>query len=157
MGLSLGVRGAQTLLDKLNIIQPARDELKAAGLQANVSMHTVSGMDASLVRLSEAIELNRKLELFAAIPRSNRLMAALMKLKKAFVDVKAAVMQGQIALKQESGEEAAIAELNAAIEAADQVNLHRGLPVAVDLLNELIHMNAQHQQLQAAMDPASQR
>jgi len=157
MGLSLGVRGAQTLLDKLNIIQPARDELKAAGLQANVSMHTVSGMDASLVRLSEAIELNRKLELFAAIPKSNRLMAALMKLKKAFVDVKAAVMQGQIALKQESGEEAAIAELNAAIEAADQVNLHRGLPVAVDLLNELIHMNAQHQQLQAAMDPASQR
>ena len=153
MGLTLGVQGAKTLLDKLNIIQPARDELMAASLQANVSMHTVSGMDASIVRITEAIELNKKLELFAEIPKAERLMAALLKLKKAYVDVKAAVMQGQIALKQESGEEAAIVELNAAIEAADEVNLHKGLPVAVDLLNELIHMNAQHQQLQAAMDP----
>jgi len=157
MGMSLGVRSGQTLLDKLNILQPARDELQAASLQANVSMHTVSGMDASLVRLSEAIDLNFKLELWGSLPKSRRLMAELMKLKKAFVDVKAAVMQGQIALKQESGEEAAISELNAAIEAADEVNLHKGLPVAVDLLNELIHMNAQHQQLQAAMDPANGR
>jgi hypothetical protein len=157
MGMSLGVRAGQTLLDKLNILQPARDELQASILQANVSMHTVSGMDASLVRLSEALELNSKLELFGSLPKARRLMAALMKLKKAFVDVKAAVMQGQIALKQEAGEEAAIAELNAAIEAADEVNLHKGLPVAVDLLNELIHMNAQHQQLQAAMDPAGER
>lgn len=153
MGLTLGVQGATTLLDKLNIIQPARDELMAASLQANVSMHTVSGMDASIVRITEAIELNKKLELFAEIPKAERLMAALLKLKKAYVSVKAAVMQGQIALKQESGEEAAIVELNAAIEGADEVNLHKGLPVAVDLLNELIHMNAQHQQLQAAMDP----
>jgi len=157
MGMSLGVRAGQTLLDKLNILQPARDELQAAALQANVSMHTVSGMDASLVRLSEAIELNSKLELWGSLPKSRRLMALLMKLKKAYVDVKAAVMQGQIALKQEAGEEAAIAELNAAIEAADEVNLHKGLPVAVDLLNELIHMNAQHQQLQAAMDPSNGR
>jgi len=157
MGMSLGVRAGQTLLDKLNILQPARDELQASILQANVSMHTVSGMDASLVRLSEAIELNYKLELFGSLPKARRLMAALMKLKKAFVDVKAAVMQGQIALKQEAGEEAAIAELNSAIEAADEVNLHKGLPVAVDLLNELIHMNAQHQQLQAAMDPTGLR
>lgn len=157
MGMSLGVRAGQTLLDKLNILQPARDELQAANLQANVSMHTVSGMDASLVRLSEAIELNYKLELFGSLPKARRLMAELMKLKKAFVDVKAAVMQGQIALKQEAGEEAAIAELNTAIESADEVNLHKGLPVAVDLLNELIHMNAQHQQLQAAMDPSGYR
>jgi hypothetical protein len=153
MQMALGVGKAQALLAKLNIIQPARDELKAAVLQANVSMHTVSGMDAGLVRLNAAIELNRKLELFGEIPVAERVRDELMLVKKTYVAVKAAIMQGQLALKAEEGEEAAIAELNTAIENADKIDLHKGLPIAVDLLHELMHMNAQHQQLQAAMDP----
>jgi hypothetical protein len=154
MEMSLGVGKAQGLLAKLNIIQPARDELKAAILQANVSMHTVSGMDAGLVRLNAAIELNRKLELFAMVPPAERVRDELMLVKKTYVGVKAAIMQGQLALKAEEGEEAAITELNSAIENADKIDLHKGLPIAVDLLHELMHMNAQHQQLQAAMDPS---
>jgi len=157
MSMMIGVTKAQSLLDKLNIIQPARDELKASILQANVSMHTVSGMDAALVRLNAAIELNRKLELFAVIPKAERTRDELMLVKKTYVAVKAAIMQGQLALKAEEGEEAAIAELNTAIENADKIDLHKGLPVAVDLLHELMHMNAQHQQLQAAMDPRGKR
>jgi len=157
MQMTLGVGKAQNLLAKLNIIQPARDELKAAILQANVSMHTVSGMDAGLVRLNAAIELNRKLELFAMIPAAERVRDELMLVKKTYVAVKAAIMQGQLALKAEEGEEAAITELNTAIENADKIDLHKGLPIAVDLLHELMHMNAQHQQLQAAMDPNGNR
>jgi hypothetical protein len=157
MSMTLGVGKAQSLLAKLNIIQPARDELKAAVLQANVSMHTVSGMDAGLVRLNAAIELNRKLELFAILPAAERVRDELMLVKKTYVSVKAAIMQGQLALKAEEGEEAAIAELNNAIENADKIDLHKGLPIAVDLLHELMHMNAQHQQLQAAMDPGRGR
>jgi len=157
MSMTLGVGKAQNLLAKLNIIQPARDELKAAILQANVSMHTVSGMDAGLVRLNAAIELNRKLELLAMIPAGERVRDELMLVKKTYVAVKAAIMQGQLALKAEEGEEAAIAELNNAIENADKIDLHKGLPIAVDLLHELMHMNAQHQQLQAAMDPGRAR
>jgi len=60
-------------------------------------------------------------------------------------------------MKAEEGEEAAIAELNTAIENADKIDLHKGLPIAVDLLHELMHMNAQHQQLHAAMDPGRGR
>jgi len=153
MAMTLGVGKANDLLAKLNIIQPARDELKAAILQANVSMHTVSGMDAGLVRLNAAIELNRKLELLAMITPAERVRDELMLVKKTYVAVKAAIMQGQLALKAEEGEEAAITELNSAIENADKIDLHKGLPIAVDLLHELMHMNAQHQQLQAAMDP----
>lgn len=157
MSMTLGVGKANTLLGKLNIIQPARDELKAAILQANVSMHTVSGMDAGLVRLNAAVELNRKLELYAMIKPAERVRDELMLVKKTYVAVKAAIMQGQLALKAEEGEEAAIAELNSAIENADLIDLHKGLPIAVDLLHELMHMNAQHQQLQAAMDPSGRR
>jgi len=157
MSMTIGVGKAQVLLSKLNIIQPARDELKAAILQANVSMHTVSGMDAGLVRLNAAIELNRKLELYAMINPAERVRDELMLVKKTYVGVKAAIMQGQLALNAEEGEEAAIAELNNAIEDADKIDLHKGLPIAVDLLHELMHMNAQHQQLQAAMDPSGKR
>jgi len=157
MSMAIGVGKAQSLLAKLNIIQPAREELKAAILQANVSMHTVSGMDAGLVRLNAAVELNRKLELYAMISPAERVRDELMLVKKTYVAVKAAIMQGQLALKAEEGEEAAIAELNNAVENADKIDLHKGLPIAVDLLHELVHMNAQHQQLQAAMDPSGRR
>ena len=121
------------MLVKLNSIQPARDELKAAVLKANVSMHTVSGMDAGLVRLNAAIELNRKLELFAVIPAAERVRDELMLVKKTYVAVKAAIMQGQLALKAEEGEEAAIAELNTAIENAGRLEVY-GLEKNVSVL-----------------------
>jgi len=153
MGLELDVPKASTLLENLRVIQPARDEMQAAILQANVSVSAVSGMDAALVRLNKAIEVNRQLDLLSMIDEAERLGAHLLEVKKVFVALRAATMQGEIALQTEQGEEAAITELNAAIEAADKINLHKGMPIAVDLLHELMHMNAEKQQLQAAMDP----
>lgn len=152
-GLELGVSHGADLLAKLNLIQPARDEMQAAMLQANVSMHTVSGMDRALMRLNQAIDVNRQLGLEKMIPQAKKLVQDLLKVKKAFVTLKAAVLQGQIALKTEQGEEAAIAELNSAIEAADAIDLHKGMQDAVILLHELMHMNAEKQQIQAAMNP----
>jgi len=154
-GLELGVSRAADLLAKLNVIQPARDEMKASILQANVSMRTVSGMDRALMRLNQAIDVNKQLGLFQEVPKAKKLVQDLLVVKKTFVELKAAVLQGEIALKTEQGEEAAIAELNAAIEAADEIDLHKGLPIAVDLLHELMHMNAEKQQVQAAMNPRS--
>lgn len=153
MGLELDVPKASKLLDDLSVIQPARDEMMAAILQANVSVSAVSGMDAALVRLNKAIEVNKQLGLYAKIKEAEKLGAHLLEVKKCFVTLRAATMQGEIALQTEQGEEAAITELNAAIEAADRIDLHKGMPIAVDLLHELMHMNAEKQQLQAAMDP----
>jgi len=152
-GLSLDVAKAGKLLDNLSVIQPARDEIQAAILQANVSVSAVSGMDAALVRLNKAIEVNKQLGLYAKIKEAERLGAHVLEVKKCFVTLRAATMQGEIALQTEQGEEAAITELNVAIEAADVINLHKGMPIAIDLLHELMHMNAEKQQLQAAMDP----
>jgi len=152
-GLELSVSKGADLLAKLNVIQPARDEMQAAMLQGNVSRQTVSGMDRALMRLNQAIDVNKQLGLEKMIPQAKKIVADLLIVKKAFVALKAAVLQGQIALKTEQGEEAAIKELNGAIEAADAINLHKGMQDAVILLHELMHMNAEKQQVQAAMNP----
>jgi len=155
MGLELGVPKAKELLEELSVIQPARDEIQAAILQANVSVIAVSGMDVALVRLNKAIEVNKQLGLLEQIPKAEQIGERLLQVKKCFVTLRAAVMQGEIALQTEQGEEAAITELNAAIEAADRIDLHKSMPIAVDLLHELMHMNAEKQQVQVAMDPQS--
>jgi len=153
VGLEQGVKHASELLGKLEVIQPARDELRAARLQANVSMATTSDMDHALVRLNRAIEVNRALEVFGHLNKAILERDNLLELKEAYVNLKAALVQGQIALKMEEGEEEAISELQSAIDRADKVNLHQPMRDAVDVLHELMHMNAEKQQLQAAMDP----
>merc|ERR550532_438901 len=110
-------------------------------------------MDPALFRLNAAIDLNKELELMRDIPTAVGLSNLLVEIKKAVVSIKAAIMQGQIAQKAENGEEAAITELNQAIEAADKLGIHKNLPEAVDLLHELMHINAVKQQQQAAMSP----
>lgn len=153
IGLALGVDSAKGLLRKLKEIKPARDELDAAILQANVSMHTFSGMDLALMRLNTAIATCEELHLDSWIPKGEQIRDALMESRSAFSVLKAAIMQGEIALKHERGEEAAIKEIEQAIELADKLKMHKQLEVAVVLLHELTHMNAEHQQLQAAMNP----
>merc|ERR1719329_150662 len=137
----------------LRLIQPARDELKTAILHANVSMHTVTGMDEALTKLNKAIKANEDLDIRAVLPKANRMVQALLELKDAWVNLKAAVVQGQIALKMQEGEEQAINDLQSAIDKADKVNLHQRVGIAMNVLHELMHMNAKKQQLQAAMDP----
>jgi len=151
MQMYIGLPEAEAQLAQLLIIQPARDELMAAMLQANVSLHTVSGMDAAIVRLGAAMDLNKELSMFAQIPKSVKLNEELLFVKNVYVELKAAIMQGQIAMKNEEGEEAAITELNRAIERADGINLHKAVKTATDVLHQLVHLNALHQQMQASM------
>jgi len=151
MNMYIGLPEAQAQLDQLLIIQPARDELVAAMLQANVSMHTVSGLDAAIVRLQGAMDLNQQLEMVAQMPKAQKLKDDILFVKNVYVALKAAILQGQIAMKNEEGEEAAISELNRAIEAADGINLHKSVKLGTDVLHQLVHLNAQHQQAQAAM------
>jgi len=151
MHMYIGVPEAQSQLDQLLIIQPARDELMAAMLQANVSMHTVSGMDAAIVRLGAAMDLNKELGMLAQMPKSTKIKDELLFVKNVYVELKAAILQGQIAMKNEEGEEAAITELDRAIEQADGINLHKAVKTATDVLHQLVHLNALHQQMQAAM------
>jgi len=152
MSMYIGLPEAQAQLDQLLIIQPARDELAASMLQANVSMHTVSGLDAAIVRLQAAVDLNQQLEMFAQLPKAQKLKDDILFVKNVYVALKAAILQGQIAMKNGEGEEAAISELNRAIEASDGINLHKSVKLGTDVLHSLIHLNAQHQQEQAAME-----
>jgi len=151
MNMYLVLPEAQSQLEQLLIIQPARDELVASMLQANVSMHTVSGLDAAIVRLQAAMDLNQQLEMFAQMTKAQKLEDDILFVKNVYVALKAAILQGQIAMKNEEGEEAAITELDRAIEAADGINLHKSVKLGTDVLHQLVHLNAQHQQMQAAM------
>merc|ERR1712137_36390 len=100
----------------------ARDELMAASLQANVSMHTVSGMDASIVRITEAIELNKKLELFAEIPKAERL-AKEIALRDAYRMLRAATADGSEALDNKTHIERSITLLTTALKEANEMGL----------------------------------
>jgi len=157
------LRYAKALLKSLNTtykewlreqrILPAKDELAAAILQANESVKTISHMGSALIRLNDAIAECKDLEIEANMPVALDLHEKLTQLKAAYVQMKAAIVQGQIALEGEEGEEAAMRELQEAVDLSKKLELHRDLPVAVDLLEELMHMNAQHQRMSAALAP----
>jgi len=156
-GLVLGVATAKQLLGLLVQIQPAMDEYEAALAQGNISLNTVSHMGEAILRLDAAVDTHKKLRLKTEIPLSvgREMIAKLDRVKKAYVTLKASIVAGQVSLDREEGEEAAMAELNAAIQEASAVNLQRELPVAVDLLHELVHMNAEHQKMAAGMSPST--
>jgi len=152
-GLTLGLPRAEELLQQLNLIKPARDEIYEAILQANVSLRTVSGMDVSLARLNAAINVCQTLDLTQWIPDAESVRDELTNVRSAFMHLRSAVMQGEIALEAEEGEEAAITELEEAIDEADNMDMHKHMEIAVDLMHELAHMNAEHQRMQAAITP----
>jgi len=151
-GVELGVPRARELLQQLNTIRPALNELNSAILQARVSKHTVSSMDSALSRLNRASAICAELQLHSWLPAAYKVRDELVEVRTVFLQLKAAIAQGEIALEAEQGEEAAIDELDAAMVAADATNMHRDVPVAVELLNRLASINAQHQRLQAAID-----
>lgn len=152
-GLTLDVPHAEELLQQLNTIKPARDEIYEAILQANVSLRTVSGMDVALARLNAAINVCQTLELTLWIPDAMEVRDQLTNVRSAFMHLRSAVMQGEIALEAEEGEEAAITGLEQAIDEADDMDMHKHMEIAVDLMHELAHMNAEHQRMQAAITP----
>jgi len=153
IGLKLDVDTAEGLLAKLKEIKPAKDELDAAILQANVSINTFSGMDTALIRLNVAMAVCEEMHLYDWVTKGERIRNELMEIRSAFSVLKAAIMRGELALKNQRGEEAAIREIEEAIQLADKLKMHKQLEVAVVLLHELTHMNAEHQRLQAAMNP----
>merc|ERR1719329_1963387 len=156
-GLSLKVDQATHLLEELRRIQPARQEIEEAILQGNISVNTVNHMAEAILRLDDAIKVNEELNLPYRLDEAKALFERLNGVKKAYVDLKAAIVQGEISIDREEGEEAAIAELEQAIGAAEEVDMHREVPVAVDLLQELMHMNADHQKMSTAIDKGADR
>jgi len=152
-GLVLGVAFAKKLLGVLIQIDPAMDEYEAALVQGNMSLRTVSHMSAAILRLQPAIEMHEKLQLKTDIPLSTGkiMISKLVRVKQAYVDLKASLVAGQVALKNEDGEEAAMNKLESAINDAKSVGLERDMPVAIDLLQELVHMNEEHQKMSAVV------
>jgi len=152
-GLSAGVQKATQTLKKLEEIPPLRDELDASMLQANISLSLMTGMHEGLMRLNAVIDHAKALHLIGKIPRAESLRDRLMVVNEAWLHLRAASVQGTVALRLEHGEEAAIQELTSSIHEAETAGLHAETPTAVELLQELMHMNAEHQQIQAAVVP----
>lgn len=152
--LVLDVQKGSLLLADLQKIPPAIEKIQAAMLAVNVSMRTQTGMDSALTEIMSAIELNRQLNLPRYIPEADDLRQSLLLLKQAYVQLKAAIMQGQISLKNEAGEEAAIAELKQSIDVAQRVGMKKLVEDAQELHDELQHMDEQHNNLQVAMNPS---
>lgn len=148
-GLRLGVARGAALLVNLSRLKPVREELFAAVIEANISHRTMNHMAEAQVRLDAAVASGKELGL--PVEEASALSESLSALKAAFVDLQAAVVQGQIALDREEGEEEAIASLKKAVEAAEQIGILRDIPVARDLIQELGHMNAEHQQIATAV------
>jgi len=148
-GLVLGVASAKKLLGLLVQIQPAMDEYEAALAQGNISLVTVSHMSDAILRLRGALETHKKLRLKTDIPFSvgEEMITKLLTIKEVFVTLKSSIVAGQVALEGEKGEEAAINKLRGALSDAAAVGLEREVPVATDLLQELIHMNEEHQKM----------
>lgn len=153
--LVLDSRKGSLLLAELQKIPPALEKIRGAMLAVNVSMRTQTGMDNALTDIMSAIELNRQLNLPKYVSEADHLRQSLLMLKQAYVQLKAAIMQGQISLQNEDGEEAAIAELNHAIGVAQGVGLRKLVEDAQELHEELQHMDTQHNNLQVAMNPSS--
>lgn len=152
-GLAVDVDKASGLYAELSKIPPAFEKIRGAMLSVNVSIRTTSGMDGALLKIQNALELNRQLSLTQYVPAAEKLRADLLVIKEAFVGLRAATMQGQITLENESGEEAAIAELGRAIAIAHQAGLTKGIENAQELHDELEHMSSQHNKLLDAMTP----
>jgi len=152
-GLAVDVGRALELYAELRKIPPAIEQIKGAMLACNVSIRTTSGMDGALLKIQSALELNRQLGLTEYVPAAEKLRADLLVIKEAYVALRAATLQGKIALENESGEEAAIVELGRAIATAHQAGLTKGVEDAEELHEELEHMSSQHNRLQDAMSP----
>lgn len=157
-GLVLGVELAKRILAMLVQIEPAMDEYEAAIVQGNISLYTVSHMSDAILRLRPAIELHEKLRLKTITPISvgKTMMARLVRVKQAYVDLKASIVAGQVALKNEDGEEAAMEKLRTAIDDVSAVGLERDVPVAIDLLHELVHMNEEHQKMASGVSSSQE-
>jgi hypothetical protein len=151
--LVLGMTESRALLSKLRRIQPAMDELDEAIEEANVSVTTYNHMGNAQLRLNKALDECSQLNITDGVPLATELRDRLIQVQAVFVQLKAAIVQAQISLDRKDGEEAAITELTIAVDLAKETGVHRDLPVAVDLLMELVKMNGAHQKLELGMPP----
>jgi len=130
---------AEVLEDDLSSLASAAEELNAAIVQANSSWSTVSSMGKSLERLRSATDEYRGQGLSERLPEAAEVFDRLFEKKMAYVAIRASTMEGEVALAEGEGESEAIDSLEAAVNDAKKVKLHRGLPVAEDVLHELFH------------------
>lgn len=136
--LEMDVEPAAKLEDDLMSLASAAENLNAAIVQANSSWSTVSSMGKSLERLRETTDAYRELGLTERLEEATGIFNRLFDKKMAFVAIRASIMEGEVALSEGEGESEAIDSLEAAVNDAKTVKLHRGLPVAVDVLHALL-------------------
>lgn len=152
-GIRDDVFDSRAVLEKLKPIEPARTELERAMLQATIAFKTESDLGDAWKRLTDALALNQELNITDRLSAGEVLLQQVMVKKEAFVNLKAAMIHGDIALKTKSEEELAMQELEASLAQARSANLTRRLPEAENLLEELLHMHLQEETLEETMHP----
>jgi len=135
---------AQALEEDLELLSSAAEEMNAAIVQANSSHATVSCMGKSLTRLQSSIDAARELGITRRVQEAEHVFGDLFDLKMAYIEMKAAILQGEAAIAAGVGETSAIAELELALNSSAAVSLHKALPTAVDVLHELVRLQGEH-------------
>jgi hypothetical protein len=152
-GIRDDVADATDVLEMLKPIEPARAELERAMLQATIAYKTETDLGDAWGRLTDAIARNKDLHITDKLETANALLQRVMVKKEAAVNLKAAMIHGDIAIKTKSEEELAMQELESSLAAARRANLTRKLPEAANLLEELLHMHLEEETLSEAMHP----
>lgn len=136
--MDTALKPAAQLEEDLSSLASAAENLNAAIVQANSSWSTVSRMGKSLERLREAADVYRELGLTDREEEAMTVFNRLFEKKMAFVAIRASIVEGEVALSEGEGESEAVDSLEDAVSDAKKVKLHRGLPVAVDVLHALL-------------------
>lgn len=135
---------AEALEADLERVSSAAEEMNAAIVQANSSHATVSCMGKSLARLQSSIDAAKEVGITRRVREAERVFSGLFDLKMAFIEMKAAILQGETAIAAGVGESLAIDELELALNSSAAVSLHKALPTAVDILHELVRVQGEH-------------
>lgn len=152
-GLKVGVKKARHVVEDLLALPAVKNELEAAMLQGNISLDLRTGIHDALVRLNGALGDADRLGLVGKEKKAEKIRDALMSVNEAWLQLRAATVQGTVALRLEHGEDAAIDALEEAIEEAVSAGLNSETPAAKELLGELRHMNAAHVSIESAVVP----
>jgi len=153
VGLKVGVKKAKHLVSELQTIPDIKNEVDAAVLQGKIALKFKLGIHDALVRLNAALDESKPFGLMGKEKKAEKLRSTLLAVNEAWLQLRAATVQGAVALRLEHSEDAAIDVLQSAIAKADSAGLSAETPGAAQLLGELRHMNEAHQSIESAVVP----
>jgi len=156
VGLKVGVSKARHMLSELWVLPKVKSELEAAIFQGGIAMRHKTGIHDALVRLNGALGEAGRFGLHSKQRQGEKLRDRLAATSEAWLQLRAATVQGTVALRLEHGEDAAIDALKSAIAGADSAGLSSETPDAAELLGELQHMNEAHQSIESAIVPSEE-